>query len=103
MCRDELLLKLAVIGLLRLDSPVQDTTALLQCYTGALCVRARVWLASTGIMMEAAAVLELTPCGVRRRRAACDSLRADQPNVDRRRVDAVLSAYREARPPTAVR
>jgi hypothetical protein len=39
MCREELLLKVAVVGLVGLDAAPADMAALLACYTGAcVCV-----------------------------------------------------------------
>lgn len=44
MCRDELLLKLAILGLVALDASPTHMATLLQCYRGVSVCRGAVWL-----------------------------------------------------------
>jgi hypothetical protein len=43
MCRDELLLKTAVLGLISLDATQQQMATLLQCYKGEVVLLAHAW------------------------------------------------------------
>lgn len=43
MCRDELLLKTAVLGLVSLDATQQQMATLLQCYKGEVVLLADAW------------------------------------------------------------
>lgn len=122
MCRDELLLKSAILGLVSLDATPQHMATLLQCYKGVgghlswrvVCGGCGSGGSGPGLTKEEAElVLAPGPVHIHRARRGSWSVQpgwasaaaaipaplsaADQPNIHRDKTDAVLAILQQTR------